>query len=75
MNIIVEFRYDRWEVIRQYGYRESLIGFYNTKEEAEEAAGGYRGFDREDYIVFTLVMVGVMLLVFLHMVDPMLGSH
>jgi hypothetical protein len=27
MRILVEFRYDRWEVVRSYGYRESLIGF------------------------------------------------
>ena len=47
MNIIVEFRYDRWEVIRQYGYRESLIGLYNTEKEANEVAEVFRGFDQE----------------------------
>lgn len=36
--IIVEFRYDRWEVIRRYGLRESLIGFRATEREALELA-------------------------------------
>jgi hypothetical protein len=40
--IVVEFRYDRWEVIRRYGYRESLIGFRASRREALELAAIYR---------------------------------
>jgi hypothetical protein len=40
--LIVEWRFDRWEVIRHYGYRESLIAFRQTKEEAIELAKQYQ---------------------------------
>jgi hypothetical protein len=39
--ILVEFRYDRWEVIRRYGYREDLIGFRATRQEALALAAQY----------------------------------
>jgi hypothetical protein len=45
MVIIVEFRYDRWEVIQRYGYRENLIGFRSTKQEALELAARYRAME------------------------------
>ena len=41
-HIIVEFRYDRWEVIRKYGFHETLIAFRSTRKEAQEVAGIYR---------------------------------
>ena len=43
MNIIVEWRYDRWEVIHRSGYREELLAFRGTREEAEQVAQLYRG--------------------------------
>lgn len=40
--IIVSFRYDRWEVIRKYGFRESLIAHCTTKSAAQKIAKQYR---------------------------------
>jgi hypothetical protein len=46
MAITVEFRYDRWEVIQRYGYRETLVGVRETREEAQELAEQYRTMAR-----------------------------
>lgn len=47
MKIIVLYRYDRWEVIRKYGYRESLIAVRGTRQEAVACADEYRRAESE----------------------------
>jgi len=42
MAIIIDFRYDRWEVIQKYGFREVLIAVCATREEAHSTAQAYR---------------------------------
>ena len=44
-HIIVDFRFDRWEVIRKYGFHETLIAFFATRKEAQERAKIYRHWE------------------------------
>jgi hypothetical protein len=43
--IIVYFSFDRWAIVQRYGYRESLIGFRATREEALELAARYQALE------------------------------
>ena len=47
--ITIRFNLNRWEVVRKYGYRETLIGFRPTRKEAKELAQAYaqayKGFE------------------------------
>ena len=45
MEIIIRFRQglDSWEVIRRYGFHETLVGVRQSFEEATELANSYMG--------------------------------
>lgn len=44
--IRVYFSYDRWLVVRRYGFRETLIAHRPSKREANQLAAAYRAAER-----------------------------
>lgn len=45
-NIIVRFNFDRWEVVRKYGYRENLLASHTSEKDAREDAAWHAYADR-----------------------------